>query len=200
MNPLISFFIQLCDYLQILQGCSKYWSSSEGWDFNRLIQYFWSKEYLKHLKLSFFLTSYFSLQGYFPSVYYPKRNEKQLFKNLTTQCELMDIPFLNHLPTPQLIDQAYNFIVDALFGFSFKGDLRPPFKEVIPILKELTIPICSIDVPSGRSILGTPFKIHTLFVEDVGIIFHRGSEYFRWIKSIKQLHLKSMHPMWNIKK
>ena len=62
----------------------------------------------------------------------------------------MDIPFLNHLPTPQLIDQAYSFIVDAIFGFSFKGDLRPPFKEVIPILKELSIPICSIDVPSGR--------------------------------------------------
>ncbi|XP_072020975.1 NAD(P)H-hydrate epimerase-like isoform X2 [Amphiura filiformis] len=89
------------------------------------------------------------LFGYFPSVYYPKRSEKQLFKNLTTQCELMDIPFLNHLPSPQLIDQAYSFVVDAIFGFSFKGELRPPFKEVIPTLKELSIPICSIDVPSG---------------------------------------------------
>ncbi len=83
-------------------------------------------------------------------MYYPKRSEKQLFKNLTTQCELMDIPFLNHLPAPQLIDQAYNFVVDALFGFSFKGELRPPFKDVIPTLKELSTPIISIDVPSGK--------------------------------------------------
>ena len=63
----------------------------------------------------------------------------------------MDIPFLSHLPSPTLMNQAYNFVVDAIFGFSFKGEPRPPFKDVIPALKELSCPVISIDVPSGKS-------------------------------------------------
>jgi len=40
-------------------------------------------------------------------------------------------------------------VVDAIFGFSFKGNARPPFGDVLSALKEVKIPICSIDVPSG---------------------------------------------------
>lgn len=47
------------------------------------------------------------LQGYEPTVYYPKRPSKPLFEGLTTQCQKMDIPFLPEFPaevrsSPQL--------------------------------------------------------------------------------------------------
>eukprot|EP00057_Strongylocentrotus_purpuratus_P002764 XP_003725195.1 PREDICTED: NAD(P)H-hydrate epimerase isoform X2 [Strongylocentrotus purpuratus] len=87
--------------------------------------------------------------GYFPTIFYPKRPDKKLFNNLTTQCAALDIPFLSYLPSSSLINSSYNFVVDALFGFSFKGEVRAPFGEVLENLKHISIPLCSIDVPSG---------------------------------------------------
>ncbi|XP_064416609.1 NAD(P)H-hydrate epimerase [Latimeria chalumnae] len=90
------------------------------------------------------------LYGYQPTIYYPKRPNKPLFKALTTQCEKMEIPFLEEFPTePMVIDEAYNLVVDAIFGFSFKGAVREPFNSILKILKEVTIPIASVDIPSG---------------------------------------------------
>ncbi|XP_019622959.1 PREDICTED: NAD(P)H-hydrate epimerase-like [Branchiostoma belcheri] len=92
--------------------------------------------------------------GYNPSVFYPKRTDKPLYKNLTLQCEQLDIPFLSHLPKPQLLSDGFSYIVDALFGFSFKGEVRPPFGDILKTLKEVTVPVCSIDVPSGWDVEG----------------------------------------------
>lgn len=90
------------------------------------------------------------LFGYNPTVFYPKRTNKQLYQNLTKQCQKMDIPFLSFLPSePQLVANAYNVIVDALFGFSFKGPVRPEFSSIIDIMMKSQLPILSIDVPSG---------------------------------------------------
>lgn len=89
------------------------------------------------------------LFGYEPSVLYPKRPNKQLFQNLTTQCEKMDISFLTEMPEADVIDEAYNVVVDAVFGFSFKGAVREPFGEIIAQLKKTTVPIASVDIPSG---------------------------------------------------
>lgn len=44
------------------------------------------------------LSSLLLLQGYEPTVYYPKRPNKPLFEGLTTQCQKMDIPFLPEFP------------------------------------------------------------------------------------------------------
>ncbi|XP_072173750.1 NAD(P)H-hydrate epimerase-like [Diadema setosum] len=87
--------------------------------------------------------------GYLPTIFYPKRPDKKLFNNLTTQCATLDIPFLSYLPSSSLINSSYNFVVDALFGFSFKGEVRAPFGEVLETLKSISVPLCSIDVPSG---------------------------------------------------
>ncbi|XP_028402335.1 NAD(P)H-hydrate epimerase-like [Dendronephthya gigantea] len=87
--------------------------------------------------------------GYNPSIFYPKRTDKQLYKNLVTQCTMMDIPFITDLPAASDIDGTYSFIVDAIFGFSFKGNIREPFCGVINTLKNVTVPLCSVDVPSG---------------------------------------------------
>lgn len=90
------------------------------------------------------------LFGYKPTIFYPKRPDKPLFKNLTIQCEKMDIPFLSYLPHEHhLISDSYNLVIDALFGFSFQGPPRPQFKEILDTLAKATLPICSIDVPSG---------------------------------------------------
>lgn len=90
------------------------------------------------------------LFGYHPTVYYPKRPNKPLFTALVTQCQKMDIPFLGEMPSePMVIDELYELVVDAIFGFSFKGDVREPFRSILSILNELTVPIASIDIPSG---------------------------------------------------
>uniref|UniRef100_A0A8I5T145 NAD(P)H-hydrate epimerase n=1 Tax=Pongo abelii TaxID=9601 RepID=A0A8I5T145_PONAB len=89
------------------------------------------------------------LFGYEPTIYYPKRPNKPLFTALVTQCQKMDIPFLGEMPSePMMIDELYELVVDAIFGFSFKGDVREPFHSILSVLKGLTVPIASIDIPS----------------------------------------------------
>ncbi|XP_045143954.1 NAD(P)H-hydrate epimerase-like [Echinops telfairi] len=90
------------------------------------------------------------LFGYQPTIYYPKRPNKPLFTALVTQCQKMDIPFLSDLPLePMLIDELCELVVDAIFGFSFKGDVREPFQSILKVLGGVTVPIASIDIPSG---------------------------------------------------
>lgn len=89
------------------------------------------------------------MQGYEPHIFYPKKPNKTLMNNLVTQCQKMEIPFLDSLPTSAQISADYKLIVDAIFGFSFKGDVRAPFDEVLKTFKDVEIPLCSVDVPSG---------------------------------------------------
>lgn len=87
--------------------------------------------------------------GYNPEVFYPKRPNKDLFANLTIQCKRQAIPFIEELPDTAYICQMYNFVVDAIFGFSFKGDVREPFDAVLDVMKNISIPLISVDIPSG---------------------------------------------------
>jgi hypothetical protein len=41
----------------------------------------------------------FPPQEYEPTIFYPTRSLDGLHRDLTTQCEKMDIPFLSYLPT-----------------------------------------------------------------------------------------------------
>lgn len=91
--------------------------------------------------------------GYSPTILYPKRGKKDLFTNLVAQCESLDVPFLDELPTKEDINSQYNVVLDAIFGFSFKGwrggGKDTPFDSIIATLKTVDVPIVSIDVPSG---------------------------------------------------
>lgn len=87
--------------------------------------------------------------GYNPEVFYPKRPNKDLFNTLSVQCQRHGIPFLDQMPETFHINEQYNLLVDAIFGFSFRGDIRPPFLELIHALKCISIPIVSVDIPSG---------------------------------------------------
>lgn len=88
--------------------------------------------------------------GYSPSIFYPKCPDKPLFQNLRLQCQKMNLPFLESVSTdPKDIDSTYNLIIDAIFGFSFKGPVRGAFAPVLETLKKVETPIMSVDVPSG---------------------------------------------------
>ena len=91
-------------------------------------------------------------QGYKPSVFYPKLNNKPLFQSLRLQCEQMDMPFLSFFPSEaHLIADSYNLVVDAIFGHNYKGPASPEFAIILDKLKQIQndLPVCSIDIPSG---------------------------------------------------
>jgi len=88
--------------------------------------------------------------GYVVEIYYPKPNNKNpLFKKLISQCEAYEIKIL----TNESINYSdYSFIIDGIFGFSFKGEIRQPFKDIIENLNKIPDKIISIDIPSGYDI------------------------------------------------
>ena len=43
----------------------------------------------------------------------------------------------------------FDLIVDSIFGFSFEGVPRDPFKTIIAALSRTETPVLSVDVPSG---------------------------------------------------
>ncbi|GCC35222.1 yjeF N-terminal domain-containing 3 [Chiloscyllium punctatum] len=88
--------------------------------------------------------------NYEPTIYYPKRSCKPIFLDFTVQCEKMDIPFLSYLPAEvQLINDAYNLIIDAVLGLSDEAGLKELYTNILATMKHVKIPIISIDVPSG---------------------------------------------------
>lgn len=99
------------------------------------------------------------LFGFNPSIFYPKRPNKDLFHNLTHQCEMMDIPFLGSLPSEVDINENFDIVVDAVFGFSFHPPVRPEFQELLNTLRKVSTVLCSIDIPSGWDVeTGPPEK------------------------------------------
>ena len=89
------------------------------------------------------------LFGYEPVVYYPKRPAKTLYQNLSKQCDLYGIGFVDSCPNVEEINSNYSLVVDALFGFSFKPPVRSEYEEIMRNLIQTTTPLCSIDIPSG---------------------------------------------------
>ncbi|KAI9100482.1 YjeF N-terminal domain-containing protein [Phlyctochytrium arcticum] len=89
--------------------------------------------------------------GYTPTVYYPKRTDKPLFKNLITQIHGMHIPVLDDSDKFEEELMRANLVVDGIFGFGFSGNVRTPFDKILNLLKEKEthVPIVAIDVPSG---------------------------------------------------
>jgi NAD(P)H-hydrate epimerase len=94
--------------------------------------------------------------GYDCVIVYPKRSTKQQhFVNLVKQCEDVGIPVLDEMPdSTDLL--SFDAIVDAVFGFSFKGEPREPFatalKQMQQAQNEEGVPVISVDVPSGWNV------------------------------------------------
>eukprot|EP01132_Coremiostelium_polycephalum_P000558 gene558-703_t len=93
-----------------------------------------------------------SLFGYNVDILYPKRTDKDLYKNLLLQCEGSGVKIIDELPSLEVLEKRYNLVIDSIFGFSFKGEIRAPFNTIIQTLSKLNgnqTPIVSVDIPSG---------------------------------------------------
>ncbi|KAI5478495.1 hypothetical protein MNV49_005023 [Pseudohyphozyma bogoriensis] len=102
--------------------------------------------------------------GYAVSVFYPKEQNKDLLVRLKKQCENLELPFIApppaaHSSFPMAPDAQINafrralkttdWVLDCVFGFSFKGPARPPYDKALVDLKNTDKPIVSVDIPSG---------------------------------------------------
>ncbi|EJT70812.1 YjeF protein [Gaeumannomyces tritici R3-111a-1] len=93
--------------------------------------------------------------GYQPAIYYPKRGKNELYQRLTKQLEDLEVPFVDDFPTAL---KSSDHVVDAIFGFSFSGEVREPFPAVIRALEETQVPVTSVDAPSSWDIENGPPK------------------------------------------
>ncbi|CEO99844.1 hypothetical protein PBRA_007578 [Plasmodiophora brassicae] len=85
--------------------------------------------------------------GLAPTVVYPTDQPKQpIYSRLLTQCNDCRIPVLPDLPADL---SGFDVIVDAIFGFSFHGDLRAPFDTIVERMNASGLPCVAVDVPSG---------------------------------------------------
>ncbi|CEP11674.1 hypothetical protein [Parasitella parasitica] len=105
--------------------------------------------------------------GFKPSLYYPKQPEKDLYQRILLQCRNLDIPVYKELEqtSGNIVEQSH-IVLDALFGFSFHGEVRDPYKEIIGIFGTTTKPIVSVDIPSGWDVETGPTE-HVKFQPDV---------------------------------
>jgi NAD(P)H-hydrate epimerase len=91
--------------------------------------------------------------GYDCVVVYPKRPKKEHFINLVHQCQDVNIDVLDEMPEHLA---TFDAIVDAIFGFSFKGAPREPFatalSQMMEAQQEQGVPVVSVDVPSGWNV------------------------------------------------
>ncbi|KAL1596539.1 hypothetical protein SLS60_009187 [Paraconiothyrium brasiliense] len=87
--------------------------------------------------------------GYQPTVYYPKQSKNDLYQRLKKQLEDLKVPFTDDFPSAL---KSTDHIVDAIFGFSFSGEVREPFPKVIEALRDTKIPVLAVDAPSSWNI------------------------------------------------
>eukprot|EP00397_Hematodinium_sp_SG-2012_P062706 GEMP01085163.1.p1 GENE.GEMP01085163.1~~GEMP01085163.1.p1 ORF type:complete len:244 (+),score=55.93 GEMP01085163.1:77-808(+) len=86
--------------------------------------------------------------GYSPSVVYPKEPKQDLYKRLLQQLEQLDVPISREWDASNA-----DIVVDAVFGFSFNGwrgeGKDAPFDTIVLEFAKISVPIVSIDIPSG---------------------------------------------------
>lgn len=87
--------------------------------------------------------------GYKPRVYYPKQGKHEIYERLRKQLVQLRVPF-----TSDFVGEVgrADWIVDAIFGFSFSGEVREPFPAVIRALAETKVPVLAVDAPSSWNI------------------------------------------------
>jgi NAD(P)H-hydrate epimerase len=68
-------------------------------------------------------------------VCYPRRTDRPLYHGLATQLASLAVPLRSaeELRALGALHSRYDLVLDALFGFSFRGAPRPPFDELIDV-------------------------------------------------------------------
>lgn len=88
--------------------------------------------------------------GYSPTVVLPKKGRATIYTNLLQQLADLQVPVLETIESSDYC--KFVLIIDALFGFSFKGPAREPFAGIISSLVSTNVPVLSVDAPSGWDI------------------------------------------------
>ena len=84
------------------------------------------------------------------TLFYPKQSQKPLFQNLIKQNEALGNTIIADPDfDPDDLDTSYDIVIDAVFGFSFKGAPRAPFVNILRRMASTSLPVVSVDVPSG---------------------------------------------------
>ena len=91
--------------------------------------------------------------GYKPTICYPKQSKNELYQRLSTQLKTLEIPFA---PDFRSALQETDHVVDAVFGFSFSGEVREPFRDIVDAMEKTDVPVLSVDTPSSWSIEDGP--------------------------------------------
>ena len=81
------------------------------------------------------------------ALFYPKQGKNDFYQALLTQCRNLKIPEVDTDFEAALASS--DIAMDAIFGFSFSGEVRSPFDTVIDALKRTDKPIISVDIPSA---------------------------------------------------
>ncbi|KAI9183247.1 hypothetical protein H9P43_004164 [Blastocladiella emersonii ATCC 22665] len=128
--------------------------------------------------------------GYSPTVYYPKVSSKPLFVGLVRQLENLGVPFTGEPPLKVAFEAALarsDFVIDALFGFSFSGPIRAPFDTAIEAINASGKPVLSVDIPSGWDVergqvdagqgIRSPHALISLTAPKQGVIGYTGIHY-----------------------
>ena len=93
--------------------------------------------------------------GYSPTIFYPIPTNKEIYTRLATQLKNLRIPFTTDFAAAA---NSTDHIIDAIFGFSFSGEVRDPFRSVIATLESTKVPVLSVDAPSSWNIEDGPPK------------------------------------------
>lgn len=100
-----------------------------------------------------------SFFGYNVHVLYPKRSKREEhYDKLLQQCINVGVTVLgdDNGGSTEHKEYIYDGVIDAIFGFSFTGLPRPPFKSIIDDMKRMQMEhgtmIFSVDVPSGWNV------------------------------------------------
>ena len=88
--------------------------------------------------------------GYRVQILLPKQPSKDTYRRLVTQLTKLGAPFLASPPADL---SGVSLLLDAVFGFSFdpRDGIRAPYAFVLQWMtaSQRTLPVVSIDVPSG---------------------------------------------------
>ncbi|KAG8525733.1 uncharacterized protein KY384_000493 [Bacidia gigantensis] len=93
--------------------------------------------------------------GYTPTIFYPKPTKSEIYERLATQLRNLGVPFTEDFEGSL---QESHHVIDAIFGFSFSGQVRDPFRSVISALESTKVPVLAVDAPSSWSIEDGPPK------------------------------------------
>lgn len=92
------------------------------------------------------------------TLFYPKQGKNEFYQRLLKQCSNLGISEIGSGGGDSAEAafeeelQKTDLVMDAIFGFSFEGEPRPPFDKVITALKQTKKPIVSVDIPSAWNV------------------------------------------------